>query len=167
MAKAKIEYSGILQRLWSDPVFSQLFSAGFLSIIATISELLDNLDGFDLKPKDIYFLGFSQGACLVLEYCARHARQYGGIIAFTGGLIGQEPDISRYKGSFEGTPVFIGSSDNDPHVPESRIRQTEVILDRMGAKVIKKIYPRMEHTVNADEWMMAGLILDEKITNHS
>jgi predicted esterase len=82
-------------------------------------------------------------------------------------LIGQEPDISRYKGSFEGTPVFIGSSDNDPHVPESRISQTEVILGRMGAKVIKKIYLRMGHTVNGDEWKMAGLILEEKNKNYS
>jgi predicted esterase len=74
----------------------------------------------------------------LLEYCARHARKYGGIIAFTGGSIGQEPDLSQYKGSFEGTPVFIGASNNDPNVPESRINQTEVILSRMGAKVIKK-----------------------------
>jgi phospholipase/carboxylesterase len=135
--------------------------------LAAIKELLDDLAGFNLKPADIYFLGFSQGACLLLEYCARHSRQYGGIIAFTGGLIGQEPNLSRYKGSFEGTPVFIGSSDNDPHVPESRINQTEVILSRMGAKVIKKIYPRMGHTVNADEWMMADLILNEKLKKYS
>jgi phospholipase/carboxylesterase len=72
--------------------------------LAAIGELLDVLNGFNLEPADVYFLGFSQGACLLLEYCARHARKYGGIIAFTGGSIGQEPDLSQYEGSFEGPP---------------------------------------------------------------
>jgi phospholipase/carboxylesterase len=128
--------------------------------LAGLAEVLYNLDEFKFKPEQLYFLGFSQGACLTLEFCARNARKYGGIIAFTGGLIGQVLDTTLYKGNFEGTPVFIGSSDHDPHVPENRINESEAILKGMGAKVIKKIYPAMGHTINDDELMTAELILN-------
>jgi phospholipase/carboxylesterase len=128
--------------------------------LAGLAQLLDNLTGLNFKPEQLYFLGFSQGACLTLEFCARNARKYGGIIAFTGGLIGQVLDTTLYKGNFGGTPVFIGSSDHDPHVPENRINESETILNGMGAKVIKKIYPGMGHTINQDELMIAELILN-------
>jgi phospholipase/carboxylesterase len=134
--------------------------------LSGIGELVDNLQGLNLQPKDIYFLGFSQGACLMLEFCARHARRYGGMIAFTEGLIGQKLDISRYPGKFGGTPVFIGSSTLDPHVPESRIDETETILTRMEANVFRKIYPGMGHTINQDELRMANLILNDKLNPH-
>ncbi len=131
--------------------------------LAGLSELMDNLSGLHFKPQQIYFLGFSQGACLTLEFTARHARRYGGIIAFTGGLIGQTVDKFFYKGNFEGTPIFIGSSNPDPHVPASRVNESEIILQDMGATVIKKIYPGMGHTINQDELMMADLILNDKL----
>lgn len=131
--------------------------------LAGLSELLDDLSGINFKPEQIYFLGFSQGACLTLEFCARNARKYGGIIAFTGGLIGQVVDKALYKGNFEGTPVFIGASDHDPHVPESRINESEIILKDMGAKVTKKIYPGMGHTINHDELTIANLILNDML----
>jgi phospholipase/carboxylesterase len=132
--------------------------------LSGISEVLDNLSGLNFKPEQVYFLGFSQGACLTLEFCARHAKRYGGIIAFTGGLIGDILNTSNYKGNFEGTPIFIGSSDRDPHVPESRINESEVILEGMGAKVLKKIYPGMGHTINHDEQLIAGLILNDELS---
>jgi phospholipase/carboxylesterase len=131
--------------------------------LSGMSELLDDLNGLRFTSSQIYFLGFSQGACLTLEFCARHAKRYGGIIAFTGGLIGESLVRSNYKGNFEGTPIFVGASDHDPHVPESRIEESQVILENMGANFIKKIYPGSGHTINGDELMMASLILNNKL----
>ena len=132
--------------------------------LSGLSELLDDLTGLGFTSSQIYFLGFSQGACLTLEFCARHAKRYGGIIAFTGGLIGESLERNNYKGNFESTPIFIGASDNDPHVPERRIEDSQVILESMGATVVKKIYPNLGHTINHDELMMAGLILNHKLS---
>ena len=114
-----------------------------------------------IEEKDIYFLGFSQGACLALEFAARHAKRYGGVIAFTGGLIGKDVDRAAYSGDFEGTPVFIGSSNPDPHVPVTRIEETENVLKEMGAAVVVKIYNGMGHTINADEIEHAKGILNK------
>lgn len=133
--------------------------------LSGIAELLDDLQGLYFQKKDIYFLGFSQGACLTLEFCARNADRYGGIITFTGGLLGEQVDTSLYKGNFQGTPIFIGASDHDPHVPEERIDASEVVLNRMGALVTKKIYPNLSHTINDDEISIANSILNDT-TNH-
>lgn len=103
-------------------------------------------------PTDrIYLMGFSQGACLALEFSARHAAKYGGIAAFTGGLIGHALNVKKYNGRFEGTKIFIGNSDKDPHVPLSRSEQSKAILEKMGADVTLKIYPGMGHTITNDE----------------
>lgn len=128
-----------------------------------LKEVYDNLMELDFKPGNMFFLGFSQGACLTLEFCARHAKKYGGVVAFTGGLIGREINITDYLGEFENTPIFIGSSDVDPHVPLDRIEQSETILNAMGAQVIKRIYPGMGHTINQDEIQMANLILNKSL----
>lgn len=135
--------------------------------LAGLSELLDNLQGLHFKAKDIYFLGFSQGACLTLEFCARNARRYGGIIAFTGGLLGEKIITSNYNGNFGGTPIFIGASDHDPHVPEARIDESQEVLKEMGALVTKKIYPGMGHTINEEELTIAGLILNDELQTPS
>lgn len=127
--------------------------------LSGLSKLLDNVQGLGFESKDIYFLGFSQGACLTLEFCARNAGSYGGIIAFTGGLLGDVVDTSNYKGDFQATNIFIGSSDHDPHVPERRIDESAVILQNMGAVVTKKIYQGMGHTINQDEINIAREIL--------
>lgn len=126
----------------------------------SVNTLLSTLKSQGYTLQDIYMLGFSQGACLLLEYSARNATRYGGIIAFTGGLLGNEVDQSLYHGNFEGTPIFIGASDLDPHVPESRIDVSETILSNMGAAVTKKIYPGMGHTINTDEINIANAILN-------
>ena len=133
--------------------------------LSGIAELLDDLQGLYFQKKDIYFLGFSQGACLTLEFCARNADRCGGIIAFTGGLLGEQVNMSLYKGNFQGTPIFIGASDHDPHVPEERIDASEVVLNRMGALVTKKIYPNLGHTINDDEINIANSILNHT-SNH-
>lgn len=127
--------------------------------LSGVAELMDNLEGLSFAPENIYLLGFSQGACLSLEYGARHARRYGGIIAFTGGLIGEQINNANYHGDFEATPIFIGSSDHDPHVPEARIDESEQVLASMGAEVTKTIYPGIGHTIIQEEIDVAQGIL--------
>ncbi|MFT4017580.1 MAG: dienelactone hydrolase family protein [Agriterribacter sp.] len=107
----------------------------------------------------IYFLGFSQGACLTLEYIARNASKYGGAVAFTGGLIGDKIYPGNYKGNFEETPVFIGTGDPDFHVPVERVNATTSILKQMGAAVTKKVYPGMGHTITQDEINLANQLV--------
>jgi len=104
-----------------------------------------------IQPENIYFLGFSQGACLTLEYTSRNAQKYGGIVAFTGGLIGEELIRDHYKGDFENTPVFIGTSDPDFHVPVERVQETTKLMRELGAQVEEKIYPNMGHTITQEE----------------
>ena len=128
--------------------------------LSGVHELVDNVTGLGFAAEHIYLLGFSQGACMSLEYTARHARRYGGVIAFTGGLLGDTVDVSNYSGDFAGTPIFIGSSDHDPHVPEARIDESEVILQQMGAEVTKKIYSGLGHTINDDELQRASALLN-------
>jgi predicted esterase len=96
-------------------------------------------------------LGFSQGACLSLEYAARHARRYGGIAGLSGGLIGPDDTARDYPGSFDSTPVFLGCSDVDSHIPAERVRETARVFEKMGAVVTMRLYPGMGHTVNDDE----------------
>ncbi|SFC34409.1 phospholipase/carboxylesterase [Parapedobacter composti] len=104
----------------------------------------------------IYFVGFSQGACLTLEYVARHAKRYGGVVAFTGGLIGAELDTANYQGDFAGTRILITAGDYDPHVPLQRIEGSAVILREMGADVKVEIYPDKPHSISADETLLAN-----------
>lgn len=110
----------------------------------------------NIARKNIYFAGFSQGACLTLEYIARNAAKYGGAVAFTGGLIGDQIYLEHYKGDFEGTPVFIGTGDPDFHVPVERVHDSVGIIKSMGADVTEKIYPGMGHTINQDEISLAN-----------
>jgi phospholipase/carboxylesterase len=99
----------------------------------------------------IILLGFSQGACLTLEFAARHARRYGGVVGLSGGLIGPDGTPRDYPGDFEGTPVFLGCSDVDPHIKKDRVMEAAEVLERMGAQVTMRLYPGMGHTVNQDE----------------
>ncbi len=99
----------------------------------------------------IVLLGFSQGACLALEYAARHARRWGGVIVLSGGLIGPPGTPRDYPGSFAGTPIFLGCSDVDAHIPVERVHESAEVVRRMGANVDKRVYPGMGHTINQDE----------------
>ena len=129
------------------------------SALELVGETVNKVVSSGIAKENIFFLGFSQGACLTLEYVARNAEKYGGVIAFTGGLIGDKIYNESYKGDFGQTPVFIGSSDPDPHVPVSRVDETELILSGMKAIVTKRIYKNMGHTVNQDEIDFANGIL--------
>lgn len=131
------------------------------SALDLLDEIVNDLKKNDIDPKNIYFLGFSQGACLTLEYVTRNATRYGGVVAFTGGLIGDKLYSENYKGDFSGTPVFIGTSDPDPHVPVDRVNATEKILTSMNAQVVKRIYANMGHTINQDEINFADQILSK------
>jgi phospholipase/carboxylesterase len=129
------------------------------SALALLKEITDDLVAKGIKKENIYFLGFSQGACLTLEFVARNATRYGGVAAFTGGLIGDEINAENYAGDFSGTPVFIGTSDPDPHVPVERVNATATLLEKMGAAVTKKIYKGMGHTISQDEIAEANRLL--------
>ena len=104
-----------------------------------------------MPAERIAVLGFSQGACLTLEFAARHAQRYGAVIGLSGGLIGPDGTPRDYPGDFGGTPVFLGCSDVDFHIPKERVEETAAVLRRMGADVTARLYRGMGHTVNADE----------------
>lgn len=124
-----------------------------------ISEVVKSVQENGISKENIYFLGFSQGACLALEFTARNASKYGGVVAFTGGLIGETVSEETYSGNFENTPIFIGTSDPDFHVPVERVNETENILKKMGASVTKKIYENMGHTISQDEINLANKLI--------
>lgn len=127
-------------------------SASLKMLEETVKTAEDN----GIKKEDIYFLGFSQGACLTLEFVTRNAGKWGGVVAFTGGLIGDRIYTENYKGDFGHTPVFIGTSDPDPHVPVSRVLETTALLRKMNASVNEKIYPFMGHTITGEELRLAN-----------
>ena len=108
----------------------------------------------------IVLLGFSQGACLSLEFAARHARRYGAVIGLSGGLIGPDGTPRDYPGDFAGTPVFLGCSDVDAHIPKERVIESGAVFERLGATVTLRLYPGMAHTVSADEIAAVLEILD-------
>jgi predicted esterase len=130
------------------------------SALRLLGSVVDQVVAAGIPHERIILLGFSQGACLSCEFAARNARRYGGVAALTGGLIGAEGTPRDYAGSFDGTPVFLGSSDPDPHIPVARVDETEAVLLRMGAEVTKRIYPGMGHTVNREELEYVRRMMD-------
>jgi phospholipase/carboxylesterase len=129
------------------------------SALTLLKELVEGLLQQGIPSQNIFFLGFSQGACLTLEFVTRNAARYGGVVAFTGGLIGDRMYNEHYKGDFENTPVFIGTSDPDPHVPVERVNATANVLRLMHAKVTEKVYPAMGHTISQDEILHANKLV--------
>lgn len=121
------------------------------SALNRIDSIVADLLSRNVPSERIAILGFSQGACLTSEYVARHPRRYGAIMGLTGGLIGPPGTPRNYPGTLAQTPVFLGTSDPDPHVPFERVRETEAVLSAMGAKVQVRPYPGMPHTVNQEE----------------
>jgi predicted esterase len=131
------------------------------SALRIVANLIAQLGERGIPPERIALLGFSQGACLALEAAARNARRYAGVIGFSGGLIGPPGTSFDFAGSLDGTPVFLGCSDVDPHIPKERVEESGEALDRLGAAVDVRLYPGMGHTVNRDELEAARTILDE------
>jgi predicted esterase len=135
------------------------------SALRKIDAIVKGLTDAGVRANKIALLGFSQGACLTSEYAARHPRRYGAVLALTGGLIGPPGTPRNYAGSLDGTPVFLGTSDPDPHVPFERVRETEAVLKRMGAIVEVRRYEGMAHTINEDEIEACRALLEAMVSS--
>jgi predicted esterase len=129
------------------------------SALGRVAGIVDGLIGRGVPGERIAVLGFSQGACLAMEFIARVPRRYGAVMGLTGGLIGPPGTPREYDGSLDGTPVFLGTSDPDPHVPVERVLETEAVLKRMGAHVEVQLYPGMPHTINEAELEVCSAML--------
>ena len=136
-------YSFLASRSQNEPWLS--------SAIDLITDIVNDIEKQGISKEQIYFLGFSQGACLTLEYVTRHATRWGGAVAFTGGLIGEKIFPETYSGDFQNTPIFLGTSNPDPHVPVERVKETVSFLKKMNADITEKIYTNLGHTINEDE----------------
>jgi predicted esterase len=134
------------------------------SALKLVDSLVKRVLGANVRKEKLMLLGFSQGACLATEYAARHAAKYGGIVGLSGGLIGPDGTPRDYEGNFEHTPVFLGCSDVDFHIPKERVMETAEVLRRMGADVEMRLYPNMDHTVNRDELNYAGEMMRALVT---
>jgi predicted esterase len=124
---------------------------GLSSGLSVLAHLVAQVEAGGIAQDRIVLLGFSQGACLTAEFAVRHAARYGAVILYSGGLIGPEGTVWEYPGGFAGTPVFLGCSDVDSHVPKTRVDESAAVFTRMGAEVTERIYPGMGHLVNDDE----------------
>jgi phospholipase/carboxylesterase len=121
------------------------------SALLTMGDVLGNIIQAGIPPERIMLLGFSQGACLTLEFAARNAKRYGGVVGLSGALIGPDDTQRNYQGSLAGTPVFLGCSDADFHVPKERVQQAADVLRHLGGVVTERLYPNLDHSVNQDE----------------
>lgn len=126
------------------------------SALSIISSLVDDIVKAGIPKEQIYFLGFSQGACLTIEYVTRNAAKYGGVIAFTGGLIGQKLQMENYQGDFEQTTVLISTGDPDVHVPLKRVKESAAIMETMNARMHVVAYPAKQHTITNEEIDLAN-----------
>lgn len=136
-------YSFLAPRTQNEPWLS--------SALDLLKEIVKDINDAGIPNDRIYFAGFSQGACLTLEFVTKNARRWGGAVAFTGGLIGEKINKENYNGDFKGTPIFIGTSNPDPHVPVTRVQESTALLTSMNASVTEKVYPNMGHTISEDE----------------
>jgi phospholipase/carboxylesterase len=132
---------------------------GITSGISVIHALIDEVTAAGIPAERIMLLGFSQGACLACTAAQRRPDRYGGVMVFSGGLIGPPGTTWRENGLFRSTPVFFGCSDLDAHVPEARVRESAAVFERMGALVTTRIYPAMGHLVNQEETAFARELL--------
>lgn len=121
------------------------------SALAFVGDVLAEIVNAGIPAKRIILLGFSQGACLALEFAARHAQRYGGLVGLSGALIGPDDAPREYQGSLAGTPVFLGCSDVDFHVPKERVQQSAQVLEQLNGEVTVRLYPNLDHSVNQDE----------------
>jgi predicted esterase len=121
------------------------------SALAAVGDVLARLGQAGIPPERVVLLGFSQGACLVLEFAARHVRRYGGVAGLSGALIGPDDVPRRATGSLAGTPVFLGCGTADPYIPRARVEYTERVLRQLGSQVTMRLYPNLGHTVTPDE----------------
>lgn len=129
------------------------------SALEILNDLLQEIKSKGITSENIYFIGFSQGACLTAEFVTRNASRFGGVVLFTGGLIGDKIYTENYKGDFAGTPVFIGTGNPDAHVPVERVNETSKIMEKMNAAVTVKVYDNRPHSISQDEIKTANEII--------
>ena len=129
------------------------------SALEVIDDLVKDIQSNGIPLHQIYFLGFSQGACLSLEYVARHAAGYGGVIAYTGGLIGETLNAENYTGDFLHTPILITTGDPDPHVPLIRVQESVAVLEKLNAEVSLRVYSGRAHTIQQQEIELANKLI--------
>jgi phospholipase/carboxylesterase len=127
--------------------------------LALIHSLVEGIVAAGIPRQNIYFLGFSQGACLTLEYVSRNATRYAGVVAFTGGLIGEVLAPDQYQGDFEQTPILISTSNPDHHVPLRRVKDSGCQLERMNAKITVVAYPGKPHNITDEEIELANKVI--------
>ncbi|NWF88799.1 MAG: dienelactone hydrolase family protein [Ignavibacteriaceae bacterium] len=135
---------------------------GISSGMALLNSIVEMVLQKGFTTEQIYLLGFSQGACLSLEYAARNPKKFGGIFGLSGGLIGEAVKLENYSGDLEGTDIFLGCSDVDPHIPLQRVNDTEQVFKKLNANVSKRIFEGMAHTVNEDEIDFIKTLLKQK-----
>jgi len=121
------------------------------SALSFLDSLFAEIISAGIPAERVMLLGFSQGACLALEFAARNAKRYGGIVGLSGALIGPDDTPRNYARSLAGTPVFLGCSDVDFHVPKERVNETADVFQKLGGEVTKRLYPNLDHSVNQDE----------------
>lgn len=129
------------------------------SALRLLASLVNEIVAGGVPHQRIGIIGFSQGACLSLEFAARHAHRYAAVVALSGGLIGPPSTPRDYRGTMDATPVFLGCSDIDPHIPVERVHESADVFRSMGAAVDERIYPQMGHTINGDELTAVQSIL--------
>jgi predicted esterase len=130
------------------------------SALQVITDIVDDLTRRSIPRRHIVLAGFSQGACLISEWTARRGEPLGGVIAFSGGLIGPPGTTWPEQGQLDGTPIFLGCSDVDSHIPRERVEETAAFFERRGADVTMRLYAGMGHTINEDEFLHARAVLD-------
>ena len=130
------------------------------SALEAVGEVVRQIEAAGRPVEKTVLLGFSQGACLAAEYAARNPRRYGGVVALSGGLIGPEGTTWPYPAGLDGTPVFLGCADVDPHIPLGRVEESASVLERLGGAVTARVYPGMGHTINDDEMGWLHQLLD-------
>jgi phospholipase/carboxylesterase len=126
------------------------------SALEVIHELVQEIIKAGIPAEKIFFMGFSQGACLTLEYVARNATKFGGVIAFTGGLIGEILDLENYKGDFAQTTILITTGDPDAHVPLKRVKKSAALMEKMNGRMHVMVYPAKQHTISNEEIEVAN-----------
>ena len=130
------------------------------SALNNLGHIVQGVIDAGIAREKIVIAGFSQGACLASEFVARNAARYGGLIAFSGGLIGPPGTEFRYSGKLGGTPAFFGGVDPDPHVPWQRVQESASVLSALGGEVILRRYPGMPHTIVPQEIEEARSLLE-------
>jgi predicted esterase len=161
------DYAYLAPQAWGNSWWPQSFLApiasnepGISSGMAAVADVLRQITDAGIPLERTLLLGFSQGACLATEFVARHARRYGGVAALSGGLIGPEGTPRDYAGSLDGTPIFLGCSDVDSHIPADRVRLSAQVLQRLGGAVSMRLYPGMGHQINEDEIAAVQAIME-------